>query len=86
MSTQKQVEEKIVPGSNLVFGKENYLIMILGLIVIFIGFALMAGGNSEDPNVFNPEVFSTRRIVIAPTVVIFGFIIEAYAIFRKTKD
>ncbi len=70
----------------LLYDKTNYMLMGLGVVVIIIGFVLMAGGASEDPNVFNPdEVYSTRRITIAPIVVIIGFIIEAYAIMRKPK-
>jgi len=51
-----------------------------------VGFILMAGGGSEDPNVFNEEIFSTRRITIAPIVVLIGFVIEIFAIMRKPKD
>jgi hypothetical protein len=60
--------------------------MIIGLAVIAIGFILMAGGGSDDPNVFNPEIFSWRRIRLAPTVVLIGFAIEVYAILLKPKS
>lgn len=63
-----------------VFGKKNYVFMLIGLAVIALGFILMSGGASDDPNVFNEAVFSTRRIHIAPMVVILGFAIEVYAI------
>jgi len=63
-----------------IFEKKNYTIMIIGLVVLVIGFALMAGGGSEDPNVYSPEVFSWRRIRLAPFIVIIGFAIELYAI------
>ena len=56
-------------------GPTNYKILIAGLVVIFIGFLLMMGGGSEDPNKFNPEIFSTRRITVAPIVVLLGFAI-----------
>tara|TARA_B100000683_G_scaffold15383_1_gene15452 strand:+ start:7440 stop:7625 length:186 start_codon:yes stop_codon:yes gene_type:complete len=60
--------------------------MIVGVLVIALGFFLMAGGKSEDPNIFNPEeVYSFQRITVAPIVVITGFIIETYAIFHKAK-
>lgn len=66
------------------FDKNNYTIMIAGLVVLIIGFLLMSGGNSTDPNVFNhDEVYSTRRITIAPLVILLGFIIEVYAIMKK---
>lgn len=68
-----------------VFGPMNYRLLVIGLVVIVIGFILMAGGRSEDPTVFNPEVFSVRRITIAPLVVLAGFIIEGFAIMWKPK-
>jgi hypothetical protein len=71
--------------SGLAFGRTNYIILIFGLLVIFAGFLLMMGGGSDDPNVFNPEIFSTRRITVAPVVVLAGFIIEVVAILYKPK-
>ncbi len=67
------------------FGKRNYIIMLIGLAVIALGFILMAGGGSDDPNVFNPEIYSWRRIRLAPTLVIIGLGIEIYAIFANPK-
>lgn len=67
------------------FGKRNYIIMLIGLAVIALGFVLMAGGGSDDPNVFNPEIYSWRRIRLAPTLVIIGLGIEIYAIFANPK-
>ncbi len=66
-------------------GSTNYKLLIAGLVVIFIGFLLMMGGGSEDPNKFNPEIFSTRRITVAPIVVLLGFAIEVVAILYKPK-
>ncbi len=63
-----------------VFGKKNYKFMFIGLACIALGFMLMAGGGSDDPNVFNPEIFSWRRIRLAPTLVLIGFGIQIYAI------
>jgi uncharacterized membrane protein len=68
------------------FGKENYILMLAGIAVIILGFVLMAGGGSEDPNVFDPSIFSARRIIVAPVVVLIGFIIEVYAIVKKSKE
>lgn len=65
------------------FDKVNYTFLLIGLAVIVIGFILMAGGGSDDPKVFNPEIFSFRRIRLAPTVVIIGFGVVIYSIFRK---
>ena len=65
-------------------GKENLKLMLIGLIIIILGFALMTGGRSTDPNVFNKDViFSFRRITLAPIVVMFGFLFEIYAIMKK---
>lgn len=68
------------------FGKENFIIMLTGLAVIFLGFAMMTGGGSEDPKIWNPEIFSWRRITLAPILVISGFVIEVYAILKKSKE
>jgi len=69
----------------LVFGRINYLLMATGLIVLIIGFLLMTGGGSDDPNVFDEGIFSFRRITLAPIVVLIGFIIEGVAIMYRQK-
>ena len=63
-----------------VFGKKNYVVMIIGLAFITLGFILMSGGGSEDPNIFNPEIYNFRRIKLAPSLVLIGFAIQVYAI------
>jgi hypothetical protein len=69
------------------FGKENYMLMLIGLVVAGIGFYLMAGGRSSDPKVFNPqEVYSTTRITVAPIMIVLGFVIEVFAIMKKSKS
>ena len=71
---------------NFVFGKKNYIVMGIGLAVIALGFILMSGGGSEDPNVFDPtEVYGTRRITIAPIIILAGLVIEIVAIFKSPK-
>jgi len=77
------MEEK--NNKTFLFNKENYIILLLGVVVIAIGFILMAGGNSDDPNVFNYDVFSFRRIRLAPTVIFVGFGICIYSIFKSPK-
>lgn len=67
-------------------GKENLKLMVIGFVIIVVGFLLMTGGKSSDPSVFNPEIFSFRRITLAPMVVLFGFLFEIYAIMKKTKS
>lgn len=73
-------------NKNTLFGKQNLLWMLIGAIVIVLGFFLMAGGKSADPTVFNEtEVYSTTRITIAPLLIVAGLIIEIYAIMKKGK-
>jgi Protein of unknown function (DUF3098) len=67
------------------FEKENYKFLLIGIAVIAIGFILMSGGGSDDPKVFNEEIFNFRRIRLAPTVVLIGFGITIYSIFKKDK-
>lgn len=72
--------------NNNLFGRENYVWIIAGLVVIALGLILMAGGKSDDPNVFNPkEVYSFTRITVAPILILLGLAIEVFAIFRKPK-
>ncbi|MBN2523035.1 MAG: DUF3098 domain-containing protein [Bacteroidales bacterium] len=72
---------------NFALPKENYKYLLVGFIIIVIGFALMIGGKSVDPNIFNEkEIFSFRRITLAPIVVLIGFIFEIWAIMRKPKE
>lgn len=67
------------------FGKQNYQLFIGGIIVIILGYLLMIGGGSEDPNVFNPAIFDTQRITIAPIVCLVGFITVIVAIMWRPK-
>ncbi|HCF03712.1 DUF3098 domain-containing protein [Flavobacterium sp.] len=67
------------------FEKVNYKILLIGIAVIALGFILMSGGGSDDPNVFNDDVFSFRRIRLAPTTVLIGFGITIYAILKNPK-
>lgn len=67
------------------FEKINYKILLIGIAVIALGFILMSGGGSDDPKVFNEDVFNFRRIRLAPTVVLVGFGITIYSIFKKSK-
>ncbi|SFS47476.1 DUF3098 domain-containing protein [Lutibacter maritimus] len=71
--------------SEFLFKKKNYLIMLIGILLIAIGFILMAGGGSDDPTVFNEEIYNFRRIRLAPTLVLIGLAVEIYAIMAKPK-
>jgi len=66
--------------------KENYKLLLIGFVIIIIGFLLMMGGGSEDPAVFDEDIFSFRRITLAPMVVLFGFAFEIYAIMKRPKE
>lgn len=68
------------------FGKENYRLMLIGLAFIVAGFLLMVGGGSSDPTKFNPEIFSFRRITLAPILILTGYVIEIFAIMKKPRD
>ena len=72
-------------NNKFAFGNRNYKFMIIGIIFIALGFILMSGGGSDDPNIFNEEIYSFRRIRIAPLIVIIGFAIEIYAILTKPE-
>jgi len=73
-------EKNTVNQNQFLFGKKNYKFMLIGIGVIALGFILMAGGGSDDPNVFNSEMYNFRRIRLAPTLVLIGLGIEIYAI------
>ena len=67
------------------FSKRNYRFLFLSILVIAIGFILMAGGGSEDPNYFNEAIFNFRRIRLAPTMVLIGFGLAMYSILTQDK-
>ncbi|HEU4472221.1 MAG TPA: DUF3098 domain-containing protein [Flavisolibacter sp.] len=85
--TKNTTPKKAAPGNmGSLFDKGNLTWMLIGVVVMAIGFLLMAGGKSNDPNVFNPnEVYGARRITIAPIFILAGLVIEIYAIFRSPK-
>ena len=69
-----------------IFRRKNYKFMLIGIAFIALGFILMAGGGSDDPNVFNPEIYSWRRIRLAPALILLGFSIEIYAILFNPNN
>ena len=69
-----------------VFNKINYILMIAGIVLLALGYILLAGGGSDDPNVFNPEMFNGRRLYLAPILIILGLIVEIVAIMYRGKD
>lgn len=78
-------EEQQVQKQEFLFDSINYKILLIGIAVITLGFILMSGGGSTDPNVFNEDIFNFRRIRLAPTTVLIGFGITIYSIFKKSK-
>jgi uncharacterized membrane protein len=76
------MEEK---KEDILFNKTNYKIIAGGFLLVIIGFILMMGGKSDDPNVFNPEIFSFRRITLAPILIVAGYIVVMWGIMKKTK-
>ena len=80
----QKMAKKESKETGFALGKENYKLMAIGFVFIVVGFILMAGGN-DDPNVFNPDIFSFRRLTIAPILLLVGFVFEIYAIMKKPK-
>lgn len=79
-------DKRNAPQESFAFGKENYVWMLVGIAIILVGFLLMSGGGSDDPKVFDESIFSFRRITLAPCLVILGFVVEVYAIMKKSKE
>lgn len=82
MATKNENKEKL----NFALGRENYKLLAIGFVIILVGFLLMIGGKSDDPNVFSDKIFSFRRITLAPIVVLAGFIFEIWAIMKKPGE
>ncbi len=70
----------------MALGKENYKLLAIAFAIVVLGFLLMMGGRSDDPDVFNEAVYSFRRITLAPMVVLFGFLFGIYAIMKKPSE
>jgi len=80
--TDTKKTEKVV----FAFGKQNYRLLLIGLGFLTLGYILMIGGGSDDPNVFNPAIFNFQRLTLAPLLLLTGFIIEIFAIMKKPKE
>ncbi len=81
MSSNKQ-EKKF----EFALSKQNYMLLAIGFAIIVLGFILMIGGGSDDPNVFNKDIYGFQRTILAPMIVLAGFIFEIYAIMKKPKQ
>jgi hypothetical protein len=82
MSKKNETKEKL----NFALGRENYKLLAIGFAIIIIGFLLMLGGKSDSPDTFRYNIFSFRRITLAPIVVLGGFIFEIWAIMKKPRE
>ncbi|MBO4536181.1 MAG: DUF3098 domain-containing protein [Bacteroidales bacterium] len=72
--------------ANFSLPSKNVKLIALGLLIMIVGFVLMIGGGSSDPNVFNPAMFSFRRLTIAPIVIIAGIVVILWGIMKTPKD
>lgn len=81
MSKKNKNDQKA--SKEFIFQKKNYIFLFIGIVFIALGFILMSGGGSDDPNVFNPDIYNFRRIRLAPTLVLIGLGIQVYAILLK---
>ncbi|MCF6169668.1 MAG: DUF3098 domain-containing protein [Bacteroidales bacterium] len=79
----KKADDK---GFGFAFHKENYILLIVGLVLIVVGFLLMLGGGSDNPEVFSEALFSFRRLTLAPILILAGYIVEIYAIMKRPKS
>ena len=82
-SASKTVE---TPSDKFVFGPINYILLAAGIILLGLGYILLSGGGSDDSNVFNPAMFDTRRLVVAPLTIVAGLVVEICAIMFRPKD
>lgn len=77
----KKAESKWAPG--MPFQTINYILMLAGIAVLFVGYLLLAGGGSDDPTQFSDAIFNTRRLRVAPITLVIGFVIELFAIMYR---
>ena len=80
-TTEKTDEQKVMP-----FGKQNYILVLIGIALLALGFILMLGGGSNDPDVFNEKMFDFRHITLSTILILAGFVVEIVAIFWKGKN
>ncbi|MFW6019839.1 MAG: DUF3098 domain-containing protein [Bacteroidales bacterium] len=82
----KSTKKEQIKREEFTFGKQSYRLLIIGLVLIGLGFILMSGGGSTDPNEFNPEIFSFRRITLAPLLILAGYVVEVFAIMKRPSN
>lgn len=85
MENKPVVNNEEKKGFDLTFGLVNYILMAVGIVLLAVGYLLLSGGGSDDPAVFNPAMFDSRRLVVAPILIVLGFVVEIVAIMFKGK-
>lgn len=83
--TKKEMVEKVEDQKVMPFGKQNYIIVLIGIALLALGFVLMLGGGSNDPDVFNEKMFDFQRITLSTILILAGFVVEIFAIFWRDK-
>jgi predicted membrane protein len=83
---QKEIAENLDNQKVMLFGKQNFIILLVGIALLALGFILMLGGGSNDPDVFNEKMFDFQRITLSTILVLAGFVVEIVAIFWKGKN
>jgi hypothetical protein len=92
--TKKEIKKPVAPADSqpsggatgFAFGRQNYRLLFIGLALIFLGFILMIGGGSDDPNVFSDKIFNFRRLTLAPILVLAGYVVEIFAIMKRPEN
>ncbi len=72
-------------NKKFLFGSKNYKLLLISIVILLIGFILMSGGGSDDPSRFNSEIYNFRRIRLAPTLIIIGFLFSVFSILSRNK-
>jgi len=86
-SGKQQTSKSEMPvGSGFAFGKENFRLLFIGLGLLLVGFLLMIGGGSDDPNVFSDKIFDFQRLTLAPLLILAGYVVQIFAIMKKPKN
>ena len=84
--TNNKTQKKGEDSHSFAFDRQNYILVIVGLVVLGIGLLLLIGGGSDDPNVFNESLFDFQRLTLAPILILAGYIIEIFAIMKLPKS
>lgn len=85
MAKQQIIKPKNTEGAQFAFHKQNYILVLVGLVLLGIGFLLMIGGGTDDPKVFNYALFDFQRLTLAPILILIGYVVEIFAILWRPK-